>query len=184
MKILVPVNGKERSCKATPPTVGKWFIIMPANINLDAIKKACKDAGENNLWKNIEWAKRQMSTNLKYKGKIETLVPEKTWEWKTEEQLREMAGELGDEMTDEVVQYLKFAQRIDNGEKVEILTETKDSIPYYRIIVTRTNGTGFVGGVSTYDHHRSCPPAVVRRYDYLPLSKIYYGVPSVARFSE
>lgn len=208
MKILVSVNGEERSyseqeltealerlanfeksthttataVKAVSPEVGEWFPITPANINWTAVEEACEKADATNLWENISWAKEQMSTDPKYQGVIESLVPKKTWNWKTEKELRELATELGDEMVDEVITYLEFAQRINNGGEVDTLTKKADHLPYYRQIITRNGGTGFVGGASAVDCKD--PPAVLLRSSYYPDYKYFATVPAVARFSK
>ena len=206
MKILVKVRGEERSYsereliqalerladleensrtstttkKASPPMVGEWFTITPNGINWDFVEKSCRDARADDLWENIDWARSQIPTNPKYQGEIQTLVPVKNWEWKTEEQLREMASELGNEMVDEVIFYLELAQRIDNGEPVNTLTKKADHLPFYRLIVTRSGGTGFVGGASACYYY--VPPAYVYRDEYYPDGESSSTVPAVARF--
>ncbi len=203
MKILVEVNGKKRSYTSVKdaikfltgfeenltttgdtisPKVGEWFTITPKDIDWAKVEKACKETGADSLWENILWAKEQIPTNKKYQGKIKTYIPVKDWESMTEKEMREKAKQIGDEMTDEVVQCLEFAQRIHNGEAVKTLTEKADTLPYYRMIVTRTGGTGLVGGASAYDFFY--PPADIDRNVYFPDDKNYTSVPSVARFSK
>ena len=205
MKILVQVHGEERSYsereliralerladldgntkstaivqKASPPKVGEWFTIKPNEIKWENVERACKEAGADDLWAGISWARGQMLTNPKYQGEIQTLVPEKTWEWKTEKELRKMASELGDEIVDEVIVYLELSQRIDNGEAVKTLTKKPDHLPYYRQIITRDGGTGFVGGASANNNKNS--PADVNRNKYNPNNKNNNTVPAVAR---
>ncbi|MCL2859852.1 MAG: hypothetical protein FWF46_04705 [Oscillospiraceae bacterium] len=210
MRILLQVHGEERSYseleliqalerledlkgntktteivqKTSRPMVGKWFTVKLADIDWNFVEKSCRNAGADYLWKDIDWARSQIPTNHKYQGEIQTLVPAKNWEWKTEKQLREMAKELGNEMVDEVIFYLELAQRIYNGEPVNTLTEKADHLYFYRLIITRSGGTGFVGGVSACNLR--VPPAVVYRFLYYLYYKfeLFYTVPAVARFNK
>lgn len=157
--------------------VGEWFRIDREVIEKNAkeICRKCNDAGRvgKKLWKRFKKSNEIADDDLnQYPRLIETYIFEHIWEYKTEQEMRDMCEWLGDGMCDEVICDLELQMRICNGESVNDLTKKANKFPRIRVIKLRGGGTGYLGG-DTYPR--------LYREAFLPDHKIYKYVPYAFR---
>lgn len=140
-------------------TVGKWFRIDRDVINKskEEIRRKCYEAGAKGvaLCERFEKSNKIADENPdQYPRLIETYIFEHNWEYKTEQEMRDMCEDVGDGMCDEVICDLELQMRICNGESVDDLIKKADKLPRLRVIKLRNGGTGYFGGgaVKYYDN--------------------------------
>lgn len=164
--------------------VGEWFFIdrnvIDANIG-EIYRKCMKEGTEGKkLWERFEKSNKIADENSdQYPRIIEIYVFERNWEYKTEQEMREMCKEIGKGMVDEIISDLELQMRICNGESVKDLLEKADILPV-RVIKLRSGGTGYLGG-STDDGYHNHPPAYLFRGSFNPDFKDYKSVPCAFR---
>lgn len=164
--------------------VGEWFRIDREVIekSKDEICRKCNEAGNEGkkLWKRFEASNKIADENpFQYPRLIETYIFEHVWDYKTEQEMRDMCEELGDGMCCEVICDLELQMRICNGEMVEDLVRKNDKLPRVRVIKLRDGGTGFVGGgVDNIDNY---PPAYLYMYFYDCFKEHYNYTPYAFR---
>lgn len=150
--------------------VGKWFIIDIDVIekNQEKIRRVC---GEERDSKGRLYRERFGESNEianaepeRYPRQIWTFVFPKDWEYKKEQEMRDMCKEKGDGMCDEVICDLELQMRICNGESAEDLFKKSDKLPHIRIIQLRDGGTGYFGGGA--DDSDNDPPAYLYRRNF------------------
>ena len=112
--------------------VGKWFRIDRDVIarNREKICRVCNEAGDvgKAYWKRFEESNKIADENPdQYPRIIETYIFKHDWEYKTEQEMRDMCKEIGDGECDEVICDLELQMRICNGESAHALFELYNS---------------------------------------------------------
>ncbi|MCI8273181.1 MAG: hypothetical protein HFJ55_03750 [Clostridia bacterium] len=164
--------------------VGKWFRIDRNVIeeNKEEIHRKCKEAGSKGrlLWERFEDSNKIAQNNTdQYPCLIETYIFEHCWEYRTEQEMREMCKCVGDGMCCEVICDLELQMRICNGEHVDDLLKKFDRLPYVRVIELRDGGTGcFGGGTDTGVNNL---PAILYRGEFKPDERHYKSTPYAFR---
>ena len=156
--------------------VGEWFRIDREIIakNGEEIRRKCNEAGTKGkeLWERFE-----KSNNIadkkpnQYPRLIETYIFKHNWNYKTEQEMRDMCEDIGDGMCDEVICDLELQMRICNGKSVKDLVQKVDKLPRARVIKLRNGGTGFFGGGGSFNN----PPAYLRKNDFNPNDEHCYN---------
>lgn len=151
--------------------VGEWFRIDRDVIakNREKIRRVCNKAGDVGkvYWKRFEESNKIADENPdQYPRIIETYIFKHDWEYKNEQEMRDMCKEIGDGECDEVICDLELQMRICNGESAHALFEEADKLPRVRVIQLRNGGTGYFGGGA--DHNDNDPPADLFRYFFCP----------------
>lgn len=164
--------------------VGEWFRIDRDVIakNREKIRRVCNEARDVGkvYWKRFEESNKIADENPdQYPRIIETYIFKHDWEYKTEQEMRDMCKEIGDGECDEVICDLELQMRICNGESAHALFEEADKLPRVRVIQLRNGGTGYFGG-SAVDND-DCPPAYLGRSDFDPNYKSYIYTPYAFR---
>lgn len=152
--------------------VGKWFLIDRDVIakNLEKIHRVCNNMGKEGkaYWNRFELSNKIADENPdQYPRIIETYIFMNYWDYKTEQEMRDMCKEIGDGECDEVICDLELQMRICNGESAYALFKEADELPCVRIIQFRYGDTGFFGGGACYNYN--FPPASLYRYDFGPV---------------
>ena len=164
--------------------VGEWFRIDRDVIarNREKIRCVCNEAGDVGkvYWKRFEESNKIADENPdQYPRIIETYIFKHDWEYKTEQEMRDMCEGIGDGECDDVICDLELQMRICNGESAHALFEEADKLPRVRVIQLRNGGTGyFGGGAGNFDDN---PPAGLSRCNFNPISKDYSNVPYAFR---
>lgn len=165
--------------------VGKWFLIDRDVIekNQEKIRRVC---GEERDSKGRLYRERFGESNEianaepeRYPRRIWTFVFPHDWEYKKEQEMRDMCKEKGDGMCDEVICDLELQMRICNGESAEDLFKKADKLPHIRVIQLRDGGTGYFGGGA--DDYYGNPPADLNRNNFNPNNKNYKNTPYAFR---
>lgn len=129
------------------PTEDKWFEVNPQAIDQSIFQKKRKNERQEKTRQLILEAFAEVKNNPeKYGRKFKTMIPKKTWEYKTNEQLNQLACELGDHNADWVEQALEWAQRIYNGEVWGDICNFVDTANCYRMVVWKQGFVRLVGG--------------------------------------
>lgn len=165
--------------------VGEWFRIDRdvINKNKEEICRICNEEGYEGkgLWKRFEESNKIADENTnQYPRLIETYIFERNWNYKSEQQMRDMCEDVGDGMCDEVICDLELQMRICNGESVYELLHKKDRLPHTRVIKLRNGGTGLVGGIA--DCYYINPTTSIRRNKFYPDYMHYIHTPYAFRF--
>lgn len=164
--------------------VGEWFRIDREVINKskEEIRRKCNEAGTGGkeLWNRFKKSNKIANENPdQYPCLIETYIFEHNWDYKTEQEMRDMCEDVGDGMCDEVICDLELQMRICNGELVDDLIQKADRLPRVRVIKLRNGGTGYLGGGAVdYDDN---PPAFLVRSYFSPFNKNYHYTPYAFR---
>ena len=164
--------------------VGEWFHIDRNVIdeNRDEIYRKCIEEGTDGkkLWERFEKSNKIADENPdQYPRIIETYIFKHDWEYKTEQEMRDMCEQVGEGMCDEVICDFELQMRICNGELVRDLIQKADKLPRVRVIKLRNGGTGYFGGGAEHDY--DYPPADLDRYDFNPGNVDYQDVPYAFR---
>lgn len=164
--------------------VGEWFRIDRDVIarNREKICRVCNEAGDVGKvnWKRFEESNKIADENPdQYPRIIETYIFKHDWEYKTEQEMRDMCKEIGDGECDEVICDLELQMRICNGESAHALFEEADKLPRVRVLQLRNGGTGYFGGGA--DNNNNNPPADLNRNNFNPNNKNYKNVPYAFR---
>lgn len=164
--------------------VGEWFHIDRNVIdeNRDEIYRKCIEEGTDGkkLWKRFEKSNKIADGNPdQYPRIIETYIFKHDWEYKTEQEMRDMCEQVGEGMCDEVICDFELQMRICNGELVRDLIQKADKLPRVRVIKLRNGGTGYFGGGAV--GNSTNPPADLSRHNFNPLSKYCKLVPYAFR---
>ena len=160
--------------------VGEWFRIDREVIDKskEEIRLKCNEAGDEGkaYWKRFEESNKIADENPdQYPRIIETYIFKHDWEYKTEQEMRDMCKEIGDGECDEVICDLELQMRICNGESAIDLFKKADELPRVRVIKLRNGGTGYFGGGAANDFNG--PPADLNRNNFNPNNKNYKNVP-------
>lgn len=153
--------------------VGKWFLIDRDVIakNREKINRVCGEARDRDgrLYRERFQESNEIADSepKRYFRRGWTYVFKKDWEYKKEQEMRDMCKEKGDGMCDEVIGDLELQMRICNGESAEDLFEKADKLPYVRVIQLRDGGTGYFGGGA----FNNDPPADLCRSYFFPAGK-------------
>ena len=164
--------------------VGEWFRIDRDVIakNREKIRRVCNKAGDVGkvYWKRFEESNKIADENPdQYPRIIETYIFKHDWEYKNEQEMRDMCKEIGDGECDEVICDLELQMRICNGESAHDLFEEADKLPRVRVIQLRNGGTGYFGGGADSDDYN--PPAHLYRISFSPNYKNYEDTPYAFR---
>jgi len=164
---------------AQVPTEGKWFEVNPQSINQNLFQKRREDWRQERTRQIIQEAFAEADKQpKKYDSPFCTLIPKKNWnDYKTVEELKEYAKNLGGLMADWVEQALEWAQRISNGESWETICNNSDTAKWYRMIVWQNGDARLVGGSRNRDH--DFPTSGVYDYDYYSYNRLFNTVPLV-----
>ena len=161
------------------PTEGKLFKVKPLEIDRSKFEKPMSN-------KQQEWTRQIINKAFtevdkhpeKYASVFYTMIPEKKWNsYKTVEELKEYANELGGLMADWVEQALEWAQRIFNGESWEAICNNADTANWYRMISWNDGSYRLVGG--SRDGNYSSPASGVNSYVYFSDIIVSRAVPLV-----
>ena len=164
--------------------VGEWFHIDREIINKskEEIRLKCNEAGDvgKAYWKRFEESNKIADENPdQYPRIIETYIFKHDWEYKTEQEMRDMCKKIGDGECDEVICDLELQMRICNGESAIDLFKKADKLPHVRVIKLRNGGTGYFGGGAGYDYYY--PPADLSRNNFDPDFRDCSNVPYAFR---
>ena len=163
------------------PTEGVPFEVNPLGIDRSLFEKKRKNSKQDYTRRCILEAFEEVDAHPKKYGKpFKTLMPAKTWDWKTVGELKKLAAKLGDHMANWVEQFLEWAQRIQNGESWEAICNEADTANWCRLIKWK-NGYARVIGGSRKDGDCE-PPSDVLNYDYAAGSDSFSGVPLVVLY--
>lgn len=163
---------------ANVPTEGKCFIVNPLEINMNLFKKERHDPKQECIRKLIEEAFDEVKKNpVRYGKPFKTMIPPKTWSGKTVGELRDLASNLGDHMTDWIEQALEWAQRISNGEPWEALCNDLDTARWYRLVKWKYGGYRLVGGAK--ESLFNFPASYVQNNNMCENNRLNTTVPSV-----
>lgn len=186
-RLLKEENSKEEPLKESITSklkVGEWFRIDRDVIakNREKIHRKCNGAGikGKRLWEGFEKSNKIADENPdQYPNLIETYIFEHDWEYKTEQEMRDMCEDVGDGMCDEVICDLELQMRICNGESVDDLVKKADKLPRVRVIKLRNGGTGYFGGGA--DGNSIYPPADLYRDYFYPRYEFFKNTPYAFR---
>ena len=168
-----PIHGPE---EGVPFPVNPNGIINPSDF-----QEARKDHAQEKMRQIILEALDEKKKNpWKYGKTFWTLRPKKTWNWKTVDELVELAYAKGDHNADWVEWALELAQRITNGETWEDLCNKPDTADWYRLVQWKEGYYRLVGG-SPWNFDYS-PASNVDDCNYDTSSKINGTVPLVVRY--
>ncbi len=164
--------------------VGEWFRIdrEVINKNKEEIRRKCNEAEDvgKNCWKRFAKSNKIANENPEqYPIVIETYIFEHNWEYKTQQEMRDMCEEIGEGMCDEVICDLELQMRLCNGESVNDLFKKYDELPRVRVIKLRNGESGSFGGGT--DNDIDCPPFLLGFDFFYPYSKDYKYVPYAFR---
>lgn len=162
--------------------VGEWFRIDRKIIvkNEEEIRRKCNEAGTKGkaLWKRFEKSNKIADEKYdQYPRLIETYIFDHDWEYKTEQEMRDMCEDVGDGMCDEVICDLELQMRICNGESVNDLVQEADKLPCVRLIKLRNGGTGYFGGGLRV----SLPPESLSKDNFYSNELVYTCTPYAFR---
>ncbi len=163
---------------------GEWFRIDRDIIDKskEEIRRKCEESGREGkaLWERFEKSNKIADENPdQYPRLIETYIFEHNWEYKTEQEMRDMCEDVGDGMCDEIICDFELQMRICNGESVVDLLQKADKLPRVRVIKLRNGGTGYFGGGADYNYNN--PPTDLNRNNFNPNNKNYKNVPYAFR---
>lgn len=183
-KKVIISESKDDKAMTQELKVGEWFRIDREIIvkNGEEIRRKCNEAGTKGkaLWERFEKSNKIADEKHdQYPRLIETYIFENNWNYKTEQEMRDMCENVGDGMCDEVICDLELQMRICNGESVNDLAQKADKLPRVRVIKLRNGGTGYFGGGA--DGKYDDPPADLLRYDFDPDDKNYLYTPYAFR---
>lgn len=134
------------------------FKVNPLGINRSIFERERKNKKQEEIRQLIQVAFKVVDECPERYGKpFETLQPEKTWLWKTIDELVEVAENQGDHIANWVEQTLEWAQKIQNGETWEKICNKPDTAKWCRLVEWNKADFTLVGGSrvsSAYD-----PPA-------------------------
>ena len=183
-RLLKKEMPKEENSK-TKLEVGKCFLIDRDVIekNQEKIRRVCGEErdSEGRLYRERFEESNEIADAEpeRYPRRIWTFVFPHDWEYKKEQEMRDMCKEKGDGMCDEVICDLELQMRICNGESAEDLFKKADKLPHVRVIQLRDGGTGYFGGGA--DYNDDSPPADLFRFGFDPFSKYYKYTPYAFR---
>ena len=159
------------------PMEGIPFEVNPLEIDRDLFRKKRKNEQQERTRQLIWDAFDKMNEYPHMYGKpFKTLMPEKTWKYKTVDEFMEMANALGGHIADWVEQAFEWAQRIANGETWEDVCNKPDTANWYRLIKWK-DGIFMPIGSSRLNRDVTNPPSDFsdfiiigyRVYDTVPL---------------
>lgn len=164
--------------------VGKWFRIERELIaqKREKIYRTCNEAGDvgKAYWERFEESNKIADENPdQYPRIIETYIFKHDWEYKTEQEMRDMCEEIGEGECDEVICDLELQMRICNGESADVLFRQADKLPRVRVIQLRCGETGYLGG--GVDDKFDDPPAYLERSIFTPNDASYIYTPYAYR---
>lgn len=141
------------------PTEGVPFEVNPLVIDRTPFQEGRKDQMQEETRQLILKAFAMVDENpTRYGNPFKTLMPEKTWDEKTYDELRKLATDLGDHMADWVELALVWAQQIYNGEPWKNLCDSSDLAKWFRLVDWGNGCYGIVGGA----RRAGCPaPATI-----------------------
>lgn len=129
------------------------FRVDPETINEDLFTEKKEDFLQERTRRIIVEALKMMITKPeRYAKSFKTIIPEKTWSYKTVDQLVRLADHMGDHLADWVEQALEWAQRITNGETWESICNEPDTENWYRLISWENGNKRLVGGSCQNDY--------------------------------
>lgn len=168
--------------KPEPPRVGQWFKVTPSEIDeqLFAEKRKYKKQEMVRLLILDAFEEIKKVPEI-YGGPFETLIPEKTWDSKTGEELEIIASGFGNGIACWVEQALEWAQRIANGETWNALCNRPDISNWYRLILWKDGKLRMIGG-SKVDRNKE-PSAYVVNCKFVKSNVFNLTVPLIVRYS-
>lgn len=165
------------------PTENEWFEVDPRAIDQSIFHNKVQGALQERTRNRILEALTEMNRNPhKYGKKFKTMMPKKTWDSKTVEELKEMACELGDHIADKVEQALEWAQRITNGETWEQICNLPDTANWHRLIKWEKGYARRSGGARLVN--QNVPATVIGSINFYFNEKLDDTVPLVVSYEE
>lgn len=169
---------------ASVPTEGKWFEVNPIAIDQKLFKQARKNPKQEEVRLVILEAFEEITKNLKYARPFKTIIPPKTWNSRSERELRFLACELGDHIANWVEQALEWAQRISNGESWEDICNKRDTANWYRLVVWKDDKYRLIGGAKTLNEYTWYAPTNVYKDNTKRGYACYQSVPLVVDYDD
>ena len=180
IEVRPEVNKPSAREVAQTPTEGKLFEINPFGMDRSHFKK---ERGNQRQ----EWTRQIINEAFaeidkcpqKYAEPFYTLIPEKTWDdYKTVDELKQYAKDLGGQMADWIQQALEWAQCICNGKTWEDVANNADTAKWYRMIIWKNGLCRLVGG--SRDNDGNNPASYVYHDDCFSGDIFNFTVPLVA----
>lgn len=182
--IIIISETKDNKAITSELKVGEWFLIDREVIDKSKEKIRCKcyAAGTEGkkLWKRFEKSNKIADENPdQYPRLIETYIFKHNWDFKTEQEMRDMSEEIGEGMCDEIICDFELQMRICNGESVDDLLQKPDKLPRRRAIKFRNGRSGYFGGSADFNDNGSPADLFSRNFD--PFEAHYEYVPYAFR---
>ena len=159
------------------------FMVDPTSIDRTYFEEKRNDKKQEKTRKIIMKAFAEVDKDPERYNKIFwTMVPEKTWAWKTVKELQEVSFNLGGHTANWVEQALEWAQRIYNDQNDngwEKICNQKDPANYYRMIFFG-DYLCYVGGSKKCSSDG--PSSDIYVVKYKPNVKLDYTVPLVVLY--
>lgn len=161
------------------PIEGKWFDVNPETINKKIYKRRRNDVKQEQTRQFILEAFKEVECNPnRYAAPFRTIMPEKTWSAINFEKSQNVAKQLQGYMADWVEQGLEWAQRIDNGESWESVSNEADKANWYRIVMWKNGKLRLVGGACLNNSNYSASD--VCDFDFDLNNEFFDAVPLIA----
>lgn len=168
---------------AQTPTEGEWFEVKPYSIDQKLFKKKRKNKKQEMMRQLIVDAFIELKRNRqKYGRNFKTMMPKKTWTYKTIAELISMSWKIGDHNADWVEQALEWAQRIANGETWKAICNESDTANYYRLVVWKNGHVRIVGGSISNNNRKSA--SYIHKFNCNFNIIIEYAVPLVVSYKD
>ena len=168
--------------KMAGPREGIWFYIDPLSIDQNLFQKKRRDKSQEAtrllILEAFENLKKYPDT---YAKPFRTLMPQKTWVEKDENQLIEVAQALGKCIADWIYQALEWAQRIHNGETWKKVCNEKDTANWYRLIRWKDGSKKIIGGARK-NQFCSYSATQICSYDGFDMYDSYETIPLIVDY--
>lgn len=165
------------------PMDEEWFQITPGEIERSLFLKQRTDLVQERVRTLIVDALNVIENDTRiYKKTFLTLRPAKKWSKASELYLIEQAHWSGDYLGTWIDQAAEWAQRIQNGEKWEVLCNEPDNLKWYRMIMWKDGEVRLIGG-STENNDYSSPVSITENIDGNMTDKLAkYTIPLVVKY--
>ena len=173
------VKGQDEVVKEVQiPTEGRRFKVKVESIDQSLFQRYRHDSRQESTRRLILEAFEEIRKNPRnYPKQFEIMIPEKNWETKTVQELKQVAENMGGHIADWVEQTLYWAHEISQGKTWEIICNDEDTEKWYRLIVWKNGLARYVGGST--EMNDSNAPSDIGIFDYGEDDDFEDTVPSV-----